>query len=384
MPTHTQEQGPSKDQSTSSASLASSQRLTELALESGQLGSWSLNVATQHAVRTLRHDQIFGYQEIFENWTYPVFLEHVDPRDRDRVDSEYRIALEAGKDWEFEARIQRVDGEERWIWAKGKHFRNEAGEVVEIVGLIADVTERRRAEVALRKSERLAVVGRLASTIAHEINNPLEAVTNLLYLARGSSTLEEAMQYITTAEGELQRISNITNQTLRFHRDRPALRRMSAPDLLSGIRGIFAGRLLTHEISWVEKHRTQRRVLCFDGEIRQVLTNLVANAIDATRGGGKLFIRSSEGHLSGEPGMFLIIADTGTGISAQTAKKMYDPFFSTKDSEGSGLGLWVSLDIVQRHHGRLMMRSSQNRTKHGTVFLLFLPADKQPEEARTA
>lgn len=373
----------SADESTGRSSLASSQRLSELALESGQLGSWSLNVATQTAVRTPRHDAIFGYEELYPGWTYSTFLEHVDPRDRGWVDATYRKALTDGTDWEFEARIQRTDGEERWIWAKGKHFRDPDGNVLEIVGLVGDITERQRTEIALRKSEQLAVVGRLASTIAHEMNNPLESVTNLLYLAGTSDDLEEVKRYIATAETELQRVSAITNQTLRFHRRKPTLRKVSARELMSGIEEMFAGRVANHGINVTERYGTDRMIFCFDGEIRQVLTNLVGNAIDAMRAGGRLLIRSRAGRdRHGENGVFITIADTGTGISPEVAKKMYDPFFSTKGANGSGLGLWVSLEIIQRHHGRLKMRSHAGTVVHGTVFSLFLPSEREPEEPR--
>lgn len=372
-------------QKPTSSTLASSQRLSELALQSGQLGSWSLNVATQKAIRSPRHDQIFGYEELSPTWTYATFLEHVDAQDRDRVDSEYRKALEEGIDWEFETRIRRVDGEERWIWARGQHFRDATGQVAEIVGLVGDITERRRTEIALRKSEQLAAVGRLASTIAHEINNPLEAVTNLLYLAESAENLEEARGYIKTAEAELNRVSRITNQTLRFQRTKNALRRVTVQELSSGICEMFSGRLVNHTISFTEEHRSDRRILCLDGEVRQVLTNLIGNAIDAMRGGGKLRIRShAERSMDGTEGVCIVVCDTGTGISPEVAQKMFDPFFSTKGQDGSGLGLWVSLDIVQRHHGTLRMRSSQTAKAHGTVFRLFLPAEQQPEDARHA
>ncbi len=363
--------------------LASTQRLSELALESGQLGSWSLNATTKEAQRSLRHDQIFGYEELNPNWTYSTFLEHLDPLDRERVDAEYRNAIETGKDWEFEARIHRVDGAERWIWAKGKHFRDEAGNILETVGLVGDVTHRRRTEIALRKSEQLAAVGRLASTIAHEMNNPLESVTNLLYLAGTSDDIAEIKQYLVTAEAELQRVSAITSQTLRFHRSKPILRKASARELLSGIEEMFSGRIANHAIEMKEEHRTGQTVFCFDGEVRQVLTNLIGNSVDAMRSGGRLLIRSHDSHAQdGSAGLTITIADTGTGISPEVEKKMYEPFFSTKGANGSGLGLWVSLEIVQRHHGTLTMRSKQGAQKHGTVFRLFLPANHQPEEAR--
>ena len=384
MPINTTENAAAAPQATSPGSLASSQRLNELALATGQFGSWSLDVVSQQTVRTLRHDQIFGYKESHPAWTYSVFLEHVDARDRDRVDGEYRKALEEGTDWEFEARIQRLDGEERWIWAKGKHFRDEQGKIVEIVGLVGDITERRRTEIASRKNEQLAAIGRLASTIAHEINNPLESVTNLLYLASRSETLEESRKYLETAEVELQRVSAITNQTLRFQRARPVVRKVSARELLSGIEEMFTGKAIAHHVQFTQRHLSDRTSLCFDGELRQVLTNLIGNSVDAMKTGGHLAIRNRAGRRKGVGGIYITISDTGTGITPAVAKKMYDPFFSTKGVDGSGLGLWISLDIVNRHHGHLAMRSSQSDRAHGTVFRLFLPCDRQPEEARQA
>lgn len=385
MPTHIASPASTRHGEPSPPTLASTQRLSELALQSGQLGSWSLHVATQQAVRSLRHDQIFGYTELHPTWTYATFLDHVNPEDRERVDTEYRKALEDGTDWEFEARIHRVDGEERWIWAKGKHFRDDSGSVVEIVGLVADITDRKRTEVALRKSEQLAAVGRLASTIAHEINNPLESVTNLLYLAGTANDLEEARGYIRTAESELQRVSTITNQTLRFQRTKAVLRRVTPLELLSGISEMFCGRLTNHAIRLTQRHLSGRTTLCFDGEVRQVLTNLIGNAIDSMSKGGHLTVRSRNGRSrEGVDGILIAVSDTGTGISKAVAQKMYDPFFSTKGQDGSGLGLWVSLDIVHRHHGTLTMRSSEAVSTHGTVFRLFLPADRQPLAATQA
>ena len=367
------------------ATLESSQRLSELALESGKLGSWSLNVATQRAQRSLRHDAIFGYDKLVADWTYSTFLEHIDVRDRDYVDSSYRRALEASQDWEFEARIHLVDGQERWIWAKGKHFRDEAGTVIEIIGLVADVTERRRTELALYKSEQLAVVGRLASTIAHEINNPLEAVTNLLYLASTAESFEEARQYLKTAESELQRVVSIANQTLRFQRSKSIVGVSSPEMLFGGIRAMFAGRLINHGIAFEVQHHTEKTILCYANEIRQVLTNLVGNAVDAMSGGGTLFIRTRFGHdQKAVAGVIITIADTGSGMSPEVLKKIYDPFFSTKGAEGSGLGLWISSEIVRRHHGHLAVKSSRSATTHGTVFRMFLPTDIKPDEQRVA
>ena len=364
--------------------LRSSERLRELALQAGSLGTWSLDVGTQEAVRSLRHDQIFGYSEPEREWTLDKFLSHVLPQDRDFVDSTYRRALAEGHDWEFETRILRLDKQERWIWAKGKHFRNESGATDQIIGLVGDVTDRKRTELALRQSEKLAAVGRLTSTIAHEMNNPLEAVTNLIYLASHSEDLDEIKSYLKTAEQEVQRVSAITLQTLRFHRDSQNAVETTWTQLLSSSLAIFKGRLLNHSIHVEQRHLSEQPFLCFQGEIRQILNNLIANAIDAMQKGGQLIFRSrlAIDRSKSILGTRLTVADTGTGMSASTLTRIYDPFFSTKGAAGTGLGLWVSQDIVQRHHGAMLVRSSQAAEHHGTVFSLFLPLNIPPEEQR--
>ncbi len=365
--------------------LQSSERLSVLALQTGQIGSWQLDIASQLSVRTLRHDQIFGYQEQHPTWTYESFLQHVLPQDRELVDLSFRQALQDERDWEFEARISRVDGEERWIWAKGQHFKDGNGKTTQIIGLIGDITERKTAELALRQSEKLAAVGRLASTIAHEINNPLEAVTNLLYLARGSVDVAEIQGYLKTADSELQRVTAITAETLRFHQEPPEIVRVGWQALLASVLAIFQGRMTRHRIAVQQRFRSQQTFMCFQGEVRQVLNNIVGNAVDAmTRQGGTLSLRSYDAHDSqtGLQGTVLMVADTGTGMDSATLKRIFDPFFSTKGSGGTGLGLWVSRDIVQRHHGAFHVRSSQRDGHPGTVFSLFLPANVQPERQR--
>ncbi|MGI4758271.1 MAG: two-component system sensor histidine kinase NtrB [Janthinobacterium lividum] len=358
--------------------------MSTLALQSGYLGSWQLDVASQVAVRSLRHDQIFGYTEPAPEWTYEIFLGHVLPQDQAYVDRAYREALEAGQNWEFEARILRLDGEQRWIWAKGQQFKDESGAAVQIIGLVGDITERKQAELALRQSEKLAAIGRLASVIAHEINNPLESVTNLLYLARGSEIVEEIQGYLEIAESELQRVSAITAETLRFHRQSRDAGNTTWEDLLPSVLTIFHGRFLRHRIDVEQRHRSARTFRAFEGELRQVLTNLVGNAIDAMPNGGKLILRSRPGHnwRTNLPCVVLTVADTGKGMDTSTLYRIFQPFFSTKGAGGSGLGLWVSHEILQRHYGTLLVRSSPKSVSHGTVFMLFLPLGIEPERQR--
>jgi signal transduction histidine kinase len=254
--------------------------------------------------------------------------------------------------------------------------RGADGSISGIIVLGVDVTESKRAELLLMQSEKLNAVGRLASSIAHEINNPLEAVTNLVYLAQEAAESPAARQYLATAEIELRRVSSIVNQTLRFHRQSTNQKPVTSAELIDATLPLHQSKLNNSGVRVERRERTDRAVTCFDGEIRQVLSNLVANAIDAmTLPNGRLLIRSREGTdwATGRGGVVLTVADNGSGMSAQTLSKIYEPFFTTKGDQGTGLGLWISREIVDRHQGFLKVRSSQSAQCPGTVFALFLP-----------
>jgi len=251
------------------------------------------------------------------------------------------------------------------------------GTVQAISAASLEITQQRKAELALIQSEKLAVVGRLASSIAHEINNPLESVTNLIYLAQVSDSLEESRGYLTTAEIELRRAAAITSQTLRFHRQATSPQLMNPRDLADTVLSIYQGRIHNAHVRIERRSRARRKVHCFDGEIRQVISNLVSNALDAMPSGGRLFVRERQATnwRSGEPGVSITLADDASGMSPDVQARIFNPFFTTKGVTGTGLGLWVSKEIVQRHRGELNVRSSQSPAHHGTVFTLFLPFD---------
>ena len=275
--------------------------------------------------------------------------------------------------------LLRPDGKEIFFDFVLSPVRDEHGKVVLLVPEARDITDLKRAEAALLQSEKLAAVGRLASSIAHEINNPLESVTNLLYLARGYRDLpEEIRDYLDTAERELRRVAVITNQTLSFNKQATDPTPTICHELMDNVLSIYQGRLVNSKVKVEERKRATKPVLCSEGEIRQVISNLVGNAIDAMHPtGGRLLIRSREAtHWPSErKGLILTVADTGSGISPSVIKKIFEPFFTTKGIGGTGLGLWVSCEIVNRHHGSLRVRSSRKKGSSGTVFTLFLPFD---------
>jgi signal transduction histidine kinase len=256
------------------------------------------------------------------------------------------------------------------------------GAIDGILIVCLDVTHRRLAQAALLQSEKLAAVGRLASSIAHEINNPLESVMNLIYLARQYATDPDAQKFLEIADQEIRRVSIIANQTLRFHKQLSNPQAIGCSDLFQTVLSIYEGRLKNFSITVEKRKRAQQPITCFEGDIRQVLNNLVANAIDAMPFGGRLLLRSREStHWpTGRRGLTLTIADTGTGIPPEIQKDIFNPFFTTKGISGTGLGLWVSQEIVERHNGVLTVHSSQNLhsnshhpQRSGTVFTLFLP-----------
>jgi PAS domain S-box-containing protein len=253
---------------------------------------------------------------------------------------------------------------------------DSVGKVVAIAAASAEITHQKRAEAMLIQSEKLAAVGRLASSIAHEINNPLESVTNLLYLARAAKSLSEVQDYLSLAERELRRAAAITTQTLRFHKQTSRAVKVACKDLIESVLAIQHGRIVNSRIQVEQRHRTQTIVDCYEGEIRQVLNNLVSNAIDSMQScSGRLILRSRQERAGkgGRKGVVITVADTGLGMAPQTVARTFEPFFTTKGQSGTGLGLWISKEIVGRHKGALTLKSSQKSGASGTVIRVFLP-----------
>lgn len=281
-----------------------------------------------------------------------------------------------GEVFRSELTLKRPDGETVVFDFVLTPVRDDTGSVGFLVPEGRDITEEKRTESALLKSEKLASVGRLASSIAHEINNPLESVMNLIYLARHAPPAETE-RYLDLADQEIRRVSLIANQTLRFHKQAAKAQAVTAADLFATVMSIYEGRLRNARVNVEKRFRTDRAVTCFPGDVRQVLNNLVANALEAMPFGGRLLIRGRTGRdwKDDRPGLVMTIADNGAGIPSEVKRKIFDAFFTTKGTAGNGLGLWVCQEIVQRHQGRLRVRSTQRPKRKGTTFSLFLPFD---------
>lgn len=250
-----------------------------------------------------------------------------------------------------------------------------------------EMVQNTQAEQALRQSEKLAVAGRLAASITHEINNPLEAVTNLLYLIETCEDVGTAKEYARLASEELKRVAEITAHTLNFHRQPIHPVMIEIPELLDSVLTLYRQKLKSAGISVERKYDHAPQVLGMSGELRQLFANLVGNAADAMKQGGVLRIRvkSSAGANGEAPGVRVVVADSGCGIDPKNLHRIFEPFFSTKGNMGTGLGLWVSSSIVQKHDGRIQVKSCSSGERCGTVFSVFLPTKQaRPELLATA
>lgn len=242
--------------------------------------------------------------------------------------------------------------------------------------VLADVTERKVAEQTLRNSEKLAATGRMAHVIAHEINNPLQALTSLIYLSAATSK-PEVRDYLAQAAEELNRISRITRQVLSFHRDTNRRVPLDLNEVLQSAIALYGPQIKTRRLHVAYRSMPVPEVEGFPGELRQMLANLLGNAIDASPEGGTICLRLRPLVRNGVPGVSLTIRDSGHGIPRDLHRHVFEPFFTTKELKGSGLGLWLSKTIVTKHQGSLRLWSSTVRERSGTCVSLFLPSSTE-------
>jgi signal transduction histidine kinase len=243
-----------------------------------------------------------------------------------------------------------------------------------IIMYARDITETRKTEEALRKSEQLATAGRLAASIAHEINNPLEAVTNLLYLATMDSTVKgNTRQLLDTADKELRRLSHIAARSLKFYRQQSAPTLSSLDELIDSVLFFYETEINMRKIILERRYRPSPRVLYHPGEFRQVISNLIGNALDALPRHGRLVVGVRPfSNAAGRQGVAVTVADNGSGMDREVLARLYHPFATTKGEAGTGLGLWVSKGILDKHHTKITVRS---RRDVGTAFRLFVPLE---------
>ena len=242
--------------------------------------------------------------------------------------------------------------------------------------LQTEIATRKKAEEALISSEKLASVGRMAAVLAHEINNPLEAVTNLLYIAKAADDVPDTVRsYLETADAELKRIAHITRQTLSFYRETAAPTTFHVVQLLESIVDLLYTRIASRKAKVAVQGSRELELTAFQGELRQVLSNFLRNSLDAVPEHGCVTLRAST-YISQRDGrrvVRIMVSDSGHGISPFALSNLFQPFFTTKGMVGNGLGLWVSKQIIEKHGGRIQVRSRTSGPYQGTTFSAVLP-----------
>lgn len=314
------------------------------------------------------------------------WLNHVHTDDVSALKDAFAKAQGDGTDYHLQYRVCWPDGSLHWLESEGRCQRNQEGKVVRIVGVMADVTKRRHAEEALLRAEKLAVAGRLAASVAHEINNPLEALANMLYLVSITDTVEQARVQASAALDELMRISLVAQSTLKFHRESGAPRVVLLSELMDSVLMMFRGKLENMDIGVIMEAGEELPIRCMVSETQQIFANITANAIESMQHKGALRIRihpSFDWRDRSAPGMRVTICDTGVGISRSARFRIFEPFFTTKLETGTGLGLWVVAQLVERHRGSVHVWSSQRPGASGTAFSVFLPFGESRDDRRS-
>jgi DNA-binding response OmpR family regulator/signal transduction histidine kinase len=491
--------------------LQKSKDRLDFALQVGGLGEWELYLKTHAMSRSLRHDQIFGYDTLLPAWNYELFLDHVLPEHRAEVDASFKAALADNCVWNVETRIRHKDGSIGWIASQGQIAVDQTGKPLTMIGIIMDITARKQAELALQereqqlrailnllpvavfmcdadgklidanpaadriweahaplvglqqyhnykgrlpgsdrlleskdwalakavlhgattlgeeveietfdgtrktilnsalpvrgpqgellggvavnvditdrkqaeqaliRSEKLASAGRLAATIAHEVNNPLAAVTNALYLASSDPDLPESVRkYLVMADRELGRAAHMVKQTLGFYREVGNATTVHLWELIDEILALFETKLGNNGIQVERQYGSKAAIQAIEGEMRQVISNLIINSIDAMQQGGTLYLRTAGPVcFDHRPMLCLTVADTGVGIADEHRRKIFEPFFTTKKSFGTGLGLWVTSELLKKHDGSIRIRS---RIGKGTAVSIWLPLERRASE----
>ena len=318
--------------------------------------------------------------------TITLFYAQLHPDDRERIRNAIDVAIETRTQYDIEYRTVSSQGDVKWIRAVGRAAYDSEGQPIRFDGVTRDITTLKEAEEvrdrtkeALLRSERQAIVGRLAATIAHEINNPLAAITNLLYLIEKTSDNQSVTKLAKSAMDEVSRASEIVSNTLRFNRGGEFRSRERASRIVESAMALYEVRLRKRGIKVSREYAEGDYLACIPSQLRQVFANLIANALDAMTSGGKLLVRTRSMLHAGtrEPGVRISIADTGCGIDQDTLSRLFQPFVSTKGEEGTGLGLWVSREILEKHSATIRVRSRKSEKDSGTVFSIWIPLGKR-------
>ena len=356
-------------------SLRESEENFRRAQQAAQIGSYVWDLSNNHVTWNA---EVPSLAQVAPDGKFDTWMQHVLPEDLPLVFGAIEAMKDGGEHFS-EARVLKDDGSIIWIYSGGRFLFNDRGQPTHGVGIAMDITSRKLAEEQLRSTEKLAATGRLAATIAHEINNPLESITNLHFLLRGEETLSPGgRRYLELAEREVARVAHIARQTLGFYRGNSVVSAVNLPEMLDDILSLYRTQLENRQISIARHYECKREIQGMKGELRQVLSNLVSNAIDAMTAGGRLTVSVKDSRHPTIKGVQVGIQDDGEGISPQNLPRVFEAFFTTKKDVGTGLGLWVTKGIVESQGGIIEVQSSNQPEDHGTCFSIILPFDAQP------
>jgi PAS domain S-box-containing protein len=295
------------------------------------------------------------------------------PDDLSQSVQRWRNSVETGETFEVEYRLRRTDGTYRWHLGRAVPMRDASGKVVEWFGTCTDIHEYKQTQAMLVASEKAAAMGRMAGNIAHEINNPLAAITNLVVLLSHKKLDDfEAKHYLSMLSHEVARVVHITRQTLGFYQESRTPLTMDLRSAVEDVLALHAKEIGAQEITVEKSYVSETEIEGFPAEVRHLLSSVVMNAIEAVERRGKIRIAIATTPEAPDK-ICITVADNGPGIPPALADKIFDPFFSTKGERGTGLGLWVGRGIVARHGGELHFSSKTEGAEHGTTFTIVLP-----------
>ena len=366
------------------ARLRDREALLQIALGANGMGLWVWDLEQDTVHRSDEMFRMLGLEPGAFGQGPDEWLKHVHPEDREGLVQAFQRLRANADDYHRQYRVVWPDGSVHWLESQGKCQREASGRVTRILGVMADITHRKQAEEAMLRAEKLAVAGKLAATVAHEINNPLAAVANLLYLISTAENVEAARAQARDALDELMRVSLITQQTLRFHRQTGAPKKVRLSEVLDSVLALFRGRLQAARISLEVRVPAESAVACLPGEVQQIFANLISNSTEAMPQTGRLVVRLRPSHDWRNPeipGMRATFCDSGYGMDRATMQRIFEPFFTTKPETGTGLGLWVVAQLVERHGGDVRVWSWRRADSSGTAFSIFLPAGGAPSVA---
>ncbi len=363
-------------------SLRSNEARLRLALDAAKSGTWEWDLKTN---KSMWSDEVWALYGLAPHSCEPciaAWLDIVYLPDREPARKMIAEAAQKGVELNVEFRVIEDSGSSRWLLVRGRPICDEDGRPVRYVGIVMDINERKRTEAALLQSEKLASVGRMATTIAHEINNPLAAVMNTLFLARTREELSQVRQDLDVADAELQRVAQITRQALGFYRESAAPAPVFVRGILDSTVDLLASKIRAKSASVRIDCDHDAEVTANAGELRQVIANLLSNSLDAIAAGGNLKLRASTLSVrNGGHYVRITVADDGKGIDRVLLPRIFEPFFTTKDSVGTGLGLWVSKQIVEKYAGSIRVRSATSGRHRGTACSVLLPGKSARPQA---